>query len=53
MKTSRRDSNRTQLDYLRLAAVSDKKAGVTEDEFAKRFLEKHQELARKAYQEAQ
>lgn len=52
MKPSRRDSNRTQNDYLRLVAKIDKRNGVTEDEFVKRFLPKHQDNARQAYQEA-
>lgn len=51
MKPSRRDSNRTQADMIRLLAVTG--ICLTEDEFTKSFKPEYVELARKIYREIQ
>jgi len=53
MKPSRRDSNRTQNDYLVLLAKRAKRDGQSETDFVSQFVPPYQPLARKAYQEAQ
>ena len=51
MNPSRRDSNRTQADFLAILAHKAKREGITEDRFVAQFSPKYWELARKAYQE--
>lgn len=48
---SRRDSNRTTGDMIRLLAPLAKKQGLIEQEFIAQFNPKYAELARKIYRE--
>jgi hypothetical protein len=52
MMPSRRDSNRTPADMMKLLAKKALRDGLIEDEFAATFNPKYQDLARRIYQEA-